>query len=126
MHVVLAILALGGAAAWALRAGARTYKSPLPRYARRIPLIAQGGAAGRFAMLAAPSSARGLVLLELKSALFETVTHRFGLEAEPPPDVLLRLLAGVADDPSESHSTLVRFSTGRPHLGADQPERAPG
>lgn len=97
MHVVLAILALGGAAAWALRAGARTYKSPLPRYARRIPLIAQGGAAGRFAMLAAPSSARGLVLLELKSALFETVTHRFGLEAEPSPDVLLRLLAGVAD-----------------------------
>lgn len=97
MHVALAIIVAGAAAIWALRAGARTYKSPLPRYARRVPLIAQGGAAGRFAMLAAPSSARGLVLLELKSALVETVAHRFGLDAEPAPDVLVRLLAGLGD-----------------------------
>ncbi|MFO0587961.1 MAG: DUF4350 domain-containing protein [Polyangiaceae bacterium] len=97
MHVTLAVVILAIAAMWAMRAAARTYKSPLPRYARRVPLIAQGGAAGRFAMLAAPSSARGLVLLELKSALFETVTHRFGLEAEPAPDVLVRLMASIAD-----------------------------
>lgn len=97
MHVTLAVIILAIAALWATRAAARTYKSPLPRYARRVPLIAQGGAAGRFAMLAAPSSARGLVLLELKSALFETVTHRFGLEAEPAPEVLVRLLASVGD-----------------------------
>lgn len=97
MHVALAILVIGAAAVWALRAGARTYKSPLPRYARRIPLIAQGGAAGRFAMLAAPSSARGLVLLELKSALVESVAFRFGLEADPAPDVMVRLLAGLGD-----------------------------
>ncbi len=97
MHVTLAVIILAIAALWATRAAARTYKSPLPRYARRIPLIAQGGAAGRFAMLAAPSSARGLVLLELKSALFETVTHRFGLDAEPAPEVLVRLVASVGD-----------------------------
>jgi hypothetical protein len=97
MHVALAVLVLLAAAVWALRAGARTYKSPLPRYARRTPLIAQGGAAGRFAMLAAPSSARGLVLLELKSALCESISLRFGLETEPTPDVMVRLLTGVAD-----------------------------
>lgn len=97
MHVSLAVIIIGVASIWAMRAAARLYKSPLPRYARRIPLIAQGGAAGRFAMLAAPSSARGLVLLELKSALYETVAHRFGLEVEPAPEVLIRLVASVAD-----------------------------
>lgn len=97
MHVVLAILVAAAASIWALRAGARTYKSPLPRYARRVPLIAQGGAAGRFAMLAAPSSARGLVLLELKSALVESVALRFNLETEPAPEVVLRLVAGLGD-----------------------------
>ncbi len=97
LHVAFAVIILAIASVWATRAAARTYKSPLPRYARRVPLIAQGGAAGRFAMLAAPSSARGLVLLELKSALFETVAHRFTLEAEPSPDVLVRLVASVGD-----------------------------
>lgn len=97
LHVALAVLLVGGAAVWAVRSSARTYKSPLPRYARRLPLIAQGGAAGRFAMLAAPSSARGLLLLELKSALFEVVTQRFALAAEPAPEVLVRLLAPMAD-----------------------------
>ena len=48
-------------------------------------------------MLAAPSSARGLVLLELKSALFESVSLRFGLETEPTPDLLVRLIAGLGD-----------------------------
>lgn len=97
LHVALAVLIIAGASVWATRAAARTYKSPLPRYARRVPLIAQGGAAGRFAMLAAPSSARGLVLLELKSALFEAVALRFGLDADPAPEVLVRLVASVAD-----------------------------
>lgn len=97
LHVTLAVFLVGAAAIWAIRSSARTYKSPLPRYARRIPLIAQGGAAGRFAMLAAPSSARGLVLLELKSALFEAVALRFGVDGEPPPDTLVRLLATIGD-----------------------------
>lgn len=97
MHVTIAVIVVGAAAVWAVRSSARTYKSPLPRYARRVPLIAQGGAAGRFAMLAAPSSARGLLLLELKSALFEAAAQRFALAAEPSPDVLVRLLGPLAD-----------------------------
>lgn len=95
MHIAFAVLIVGGAALWAMRAAARTYKSPLPRYARRVPLIAQGGAAGRFAMLAAPTSSRGLIVLELKSALFEAVALRFGLESEPAPDVVVRLVGGL-------------------------------
>lgn len=97
LHVALAVILIGGAAVWAMRAAARTYKSPLPRYARRVPLIAQGGAAGRFAMLAAPSSARGLTLLELKSALSEAVALRFNVEGEPAPETLVRLLATISD-----------------------------
>ena len=50
---VAAVAALG-LIAWVFRSSARPYKSPLPRYARPLPLIAQGGVAGRFAMLAAP------------------------------------------------------------------------
>ena len=56
LHIALAgfvVLALAG---WTARNSARAYKSALPRYARATPLVAQGGAAGRFAMLAAPSS----------------------------------------------------------------------
>lgn len=94
-HVVIAILVVAGAAFWAIRTAARTYKAPVPRYARRVPLVSQGGAAGRFAVLAAPSSQRGLVLLEMKSALFEAVSLRFHLEGEPTPDVATRLLAGI-------------------------------
>src|SRR5262249_35116824 len=76
------------------------YKSTTPRYARRVPLIAQGGVAGRFALLAAPSSPRSLALLELKSALFEAITQRFDLPAEPSPDGLLKQLrrAGSLDE----------------------------
>jgi hypothetical protein len=69
-HLLFAAAAAIGLAAWVARAAARPYLSPLPRYARPTPLVAQGGVAGRFAMLAAPSSPRSLALLELKSALY--------------------------------------------------------
>lgn len=62
-------------AAWVWRTSARPYASPLPRYARPVPLVARGGVAGRFAMLAAPSSPRSLAVLELKSALYEAVAE---------------------------------------------------
>ncbi|MEZ4298891.1 MAG: DUF4350 domain-containing protein [Polyangiaceae bacterium] len=127
MHVLLAVIVIAGAALWALRTAARTYKSPLPRYARRVPLLAQGGAAGRFAMLAAPSSARGLILLELKSALFENVARRFQLEGDPAPDVLLRLMAGIADGALVSDLRRVLEHTSRVETAvlANQPPRVP-
>jgi hypothetical protein len=90
-HVLAAAAAALGLALWVARASARPYRSPLPRYARPTPLVAQGGVAGRFAVLAAPTSPRSLALLELKSGLVEALTHKLGLGAEPAPDALARL-----------------------------------
>jgi hypothetical protein len=92
MHVTVAVLAALGVAAWVARSSARPYKSVLPRYARRVPLVAQGGLAGRFALLAAPSSPRSLALLELKSALLESLADRFDLGPEPGQAAVLAAL----------------------------------
>lgn len=89
LDVTLAALALLGVGAWVVRGSARPYNGPLPRYARSIPLVGQGGVAGRFAMLGAASSPRALVLMELKSALFEALTQRFALEREPAAEGLV-------------------------------------
>lgn len=90
MLALLAALAVASLAVWVGRASGRPYKSPLPRYARPVPLVARGGVAGRFAMLAAPSSPRSLVLLELKSALFEAASVRFDLDPNPSADAVLK------------------------------------
>jgi hypothetical protein len=91
--IVFAALAALGLSVWTARSSAKPYRSPLPRYARPTPLVAQGGAAGRLAVLAAPSSPRGLAFLEMKSALFEALALRFGLESDPSPDALARRVA---------------------------------
>ena len=103
-HVLIAAAAALGVAGWVARASARPYKSPLPRYARPTPLVAQGGVAGRFAVLAAPSSPRSLALLELKSALYEALQHKLNLAVEPPPEVLAKmaLKAGTLDESAYS------------------------
>jgi hypothetical protein len=100
--ITFAALAGVGLATWVARASARSYKSPMPRYARGAPLVSQGGVAGRFALLAAPSSPPSLALLELKSALFESVGFRFNLASEPTPDALAQLIQSQgALDPGE-------------------------
>jgi len=102
--IALAVLAALGVAAWVARASARPYRSPVPRYARPTPLVAQGGVAGRFAVIAAPTSPRSLTLLELKSALFEALALRFGLESDPSPEALAQIVAreGALDERSYS------------------------
>jgi hypothetical protein len=103
-HIALAALAALALAGWVARVSARPYRSPTPRYARRTPLVAQGGIAGRFAVIAAPTSPRSLAVLELKSALFEGVQEKLGLAAEPAPDALLNLVdrAGRLDESAYS------------------------
>lgn len=98
--IALAAIAALGVAVWVARSSARPYRSPMPRYARPTPLVAQGGVAGRFAVLAAPTSPRALILLELKSALFEAMALRFGLESDPSPEALTRLVSreGALDE----------------------------
>lgn len=104
--IALAALAATGLAVWVARSSARPYRSPLPRYARSTPLVAQGGVAGRFALLAAPSSPRGLALLELKSALYESLALRFHLTSEPSPDALARLARTEGSLDERLHSAL--------------------
>jgi len=82
LHWAIALFSLLGIGAWILRAAARPYKSPNPRFARPTPLVAQGGVAGRFALLSAPSSPPSLVLLELKSALVEALGQKLGTTVE--------------------------------------------
>lgn len=93
LAVVAAALALA-TALWVWRTSARPYASPLPRYARAVPLIARGGVAGRFAMLAARTSPRSLALLELKSAIYETVSVRVPPHEAPNAE---RVLAAVRE-----------------------------
>jgi hypothetical protein len=105
-HVVAAALIALGLAVWVARAAARPYRSPLPRYARAVPLVAQGGVAGRFAVLAAPSSPRSLALLEWKSALFEALQQRFALATEPTPDALCAMARKAGRLDESTHSAL--------------------
>ena len=82
--LALLLAALAGIAVlvWMMLVATRTYRRALPRYAASVPLVAQGGVAGRAAVLGAPSTHRALAMLELKSALEEGLARRLGLE--PP------------------------------------------
>ena len=86
-------------ALWVWRTSARPYASPLPRYARPVPLVARGGVAGRFAMLAARTSPRSLALLELKSALYEAVTVRVPPHEAPNAERVLAAVRARGGDP---------------------------
>lgn len=50
-----------------------------PSYARPVPILAQAGAWARAEVLAAPTTTPLLALVELESALTETLQHRLGL-----------------------------------------------
>jgi hypothetical protein len=60
-----------------------------PGYARPIPASAQGGAAGRVAVLAAPATDRSLILLELKRALETTLRQRLRLSVGSTPAAIV-------------------------------------
>ena len=82
-HLALCALAMAGAAAWVLRDAYRRYVPASPRYASASPAAAQGGVFGRFSVLAAASTPRALLLLELKRALVEFIATRFELSSPP-------------------------------------------
>lgn len=83
----LSALACG---AWLMAHAARTYRPILPRFARPVPAAAQGGVAGRASVLAAPSTAGALPLLELKVALQEILGQRLQPAGPVPLDQLPR------------------------------------
>lgn len=86
-------LAFGAAAAllllaWAIGTALKTYRPYLPRYAAPLPLLSQGGVAGRAAVLSAPSTDHALALAELHAALIETLAQSVGLDPKQSPDQL--------------------------------------
>jgi hypothetical protein len=77
-QIFAALLALA-TAVWIFLVSARPYRRVNPRYASAQPLVAQAGLPGRAAVLAAPTTQRALVVLELKTALEEALRRHLGL-----------------------------------------------
>jgi hypothetical protein len=92
LALVLAVLAGGGVLIWVVSYSSRLYRRSIPRYAVPPPLVAQGGLAGRAAVLAAPSTDPVLLMLELRAALSDALCHQLGLvRLSSPEQILLEL-----------------------------------
>jgi hypothetical protein len=85
----VAALVAFGIGIWTTTVASRIYRRRLPSFARPVPLVAQGGVAGRAAVLIADSTPRALAVLELKSALEEGIAHELGFTEGVPTSALL-------------------------------------
>ena len=129
LAVMLAMLAGLGAVVWTGMSSTRPYKRSTPRYAAPHPLVAQGGVAGRAAVLGAPSTHPALALLELKSALVEGLAHRLDL----PPNVGIEALMQEIDRQSalsrrsseELRRMFRELARAESAIAASQPLRVP-
>ncbi|HEY6078874.1 MAG TPA: DUF4350 domain-containing protein [Polyangiaceae bacterium] len=79
LPLLLAALLCLGAMAWAVTYAARPRPRAVPRYSAAEPSVAQGGLAGRIAVLSAPSTDAALGLAELRSAALELFGERLQL-----------------------------------------------
>lgn len=79
LAAALAALSALVTALWVLRSSGKVYERQTPRFARDQPLVAQGGVAGRIAVLSAPSTHNALVVLELKAAAEEVLRQALRL-----------------------------------------------
>jgi hypothetical protein len=96
----LLALAVGlGVVGWTSTRAGHPHRALAPRFVKPAPLAAQGGVAGRAAVLAAPGTARMLAMLEMKNALEEEVATRLGLDRAPPAEELAKQAraAGLLD-----------------------------
>ena len=93
LSLALAVLAGAGSLVWAINYSSRRYRRSVPRYALAPLLVAQGGLAGRAAVLSAPTTDPALVLLELRSALSEALAQRLGLSRLASPEQIIAELA---------------------------------
>jgi hypothetical protein len=94
VSIALAAIAAIGVAIWAGLAGGQLYVPVPPAYARSVALDAQGGFAGRFAVLGAASGDRALILLELKRTLEASLRQRLNLEDGASTRDILESAAG--------------------------------
>ncbi|HEY2408325.1 MAG TPA: DUF4350 domain-containing protein [Polyangiaceae bacterium] len=106
--LALSVLCAAAILAWAIRSSARTYRRTVPVYAARVPELAQGGLAGRAAVLAAKTTDPGLLILELRAALSEGLCHHLALPKLSSPQQIQqevsrqRALSGSASSELET------------------------
>jgi hypothetical protein len=91
--VVAAALVALGIGLWTTSVASRIYQRRVPSFARPVGPLSQGGAPGRAAMLGAPTTPHGLVVLELKAALEEGLAYELGFSSNLPPSELLAEVA---------------------------------
>jgi hypothetical protein len=98
--IVAAALVALGVGLWTTSVASRIYRRKVPSFTRPVGTLAQGGAAGRAAVLSAPTTPPALVVLELKSALEEGIAHELGFPTNLAPSQLLAEIAktGVLDE----------------------------
>jgi hypothetical protein len=97
---------------WVQRSLVRLYRTRLPRFARTVPLVAQGGVAGRVAVLSSDVSPPALALLEVRSALTEALAHHFQVSEQLAPAQLINRMRdeGRLDDALEREAQAVLAS----------------
>ncbi|MEM1032305.1 MAG: DUF4350 domain-containing protein [Myxococcota bacterium] len=136
LHVVAAALCAVVVGWWVAKALVRLYVSRVPRFARPLPLVAQSGMAGRAAVLASDASPPALVLLELRSALGESLADRLRVPGRPSlqelvdrTDAAVALPASLRKEAKEMMRTMraaeeavVKGTTAR--VSVDEVERA--
>ena len=93
LSIALAALAAIAVAIWAGFAGGQLYTPVAPGFARPLPAVAQGGFAGRVAVLGAPSTDRALVLRDLLRSLQLALRDRLGSTAPMSPREFVRAVA---------------------------------
>jgi hypothetical protein len=89
LPLLLSALLCLGAMAWAVLYAARPRPRAVPRYAAAEPAVAQGGLAGRIAVLSAPSTDPALGLSELRGAALELFGERLQLGRGPTAKLVL-------------------------------------
>jgi hypothetical protein len=109
LAVLLATALVVGTAVWTVLVSSRTYRRSRPRYATAMPLVAQGGVAGRAAVLAAPTTRGALIVMELKAALEEGIVHHLGLSPGSPRTTVLETLEKIGSLDASQMETLKRL-----------------
>ena len=104
--VVAAALVALGVGLWTTSVASRTYQRKLPSFVRPVGALSQGGAAGRAAVLSAPTTPYALVVLELKSALEEGIAHELGHPSTLAPTQLLAEIAKTRTLDEQRQQTL--------------------
>jgi uncharacterized protein DUF4350 len=94
LSIAMAAMLAIGVAIWAGLAGGQLYVASLPGYARGFSASAQGGFAGRFAVLGAPSTDRALILQELKRTLESSLRQRLDLPGAANSDEIVAAAQG--------------------------------